>query len=538
MKSLARHRRSPFRPLLLLCAAALPLLAAASARAGNPGDEDTSFTVGPTADGSVLAVKYEAATDQVLAGGTFQTFRGVSRTALARLNADGSTDTFTPGLNISAYNGGTATVDAIDIDPAGNILAAGIFNVLGQTPGGGVARFDALGNLDTHFDVGSGVLDAGGTVGQAYAIVALTDGSNKILVGGSFLDFDGVGSAGIVRLNSDGSVDGTFNPGGAGVSYPDSAPDVRAIAVQSDGKILVGGTFTAYNGVTTSRDIIRLNADGTLDTTFASGTGADAGSVEAVTLEGSQVLVGGNFISFDGATVPSIVRLSSVGALDTSFDPVNTVNIDEVTSIIAQPDGTILVGGVVYTPDGLIYNPGDGLALIHSDGTLSTSFDYGSADLKVTALALRPDGEVFIAGDNNGLTGGAVGDVVLVYDLTISSTPTVTITPGVAKTNEDGSSGPGTFVVNLSVAPSKKTFVYYKVKGGAIPGFDYASLSGKVKIKPGHTSATIKVVPFDEGINDGSVVAVKLVLQSPTDGSYTVGSPASAKVKILDNDDD
>ena len=90
----------------------------------------------------------------------------------------------------------------------------------------------------------------------------------KILVGGTFFTYNGVSANRVIRLNSDGSVDNTFVTGTGFNNY------VLSIVIQSDGKILVGGGFTAYNGVSANR-IIRLNSDGSIDNTFVTGTGFD-----------------------------------------------------------------------------------------------------------------------------------------------------------------------------------------------------------------------------------------------------------------------
>ncbi len=525
------------RPSLskLLCGAALLHFTLASAHAQTPGDEDTSFAVGPIAGGSLQALALQP-NGQVLVGGGFTTFRGANRSAVARLNADGTLDGFDPGLAITGYNGSTPAVYALGLQANGQVIAAGTFNVLGQTPGGGVARLNADGSLDATFNAGSGVLDAGGIVGHAEAVVALPNG--QVLVGGTFVSFDGARVHGLVRLNPDGSVDATFNPGGAGVSYNGgTAADVKAIVVQPDGRILVGGSFAAYDGVAAG-DIVRLNADGTIDPTFQAGAAvpfdsADFQSVEALALQpDGQILVGGTFHTFDGASVPHLVRLRTDGSLDLNYYPANGVTLSEVASIIAQPDGSALVGGQVYIPQGLIYSPGDGLALINADGSQNTGFDYGDSALRVTALVLQPDGKALIAANNNGLANGAAGDAVRVYDLTIATT--ATIVAGAAKVSENGSAGPATFVVSLNTAPSAKTVVKYTLGGSAAPGTDYQPLSGKAKIKPGHTSATISVSPIDRGIGGGGKVTVKAILQAGK--GYEVGGPSTAKVKILDND--
>ena len=180
-------------------------------------------------------------------------------------------------------------------------------------------------------------------------------------------------------------------------------------------------------------------------------------------------------------------------------------------------------------------------ARLNADGTLDTSFDGANSVLKGAALALQPDGKALVAFDQPGGNAVEPGDVLRVYDVLATppappapTTPTITIASGTPEVSEDGSQGPATFVVSSSAAPASKLTIHYTLKGSAISGFDYQPVSGRVKIKPGNTSVTIKVYLYDEGINDGSVVKIKAVLL-PGDG-YTVGDPSVAKDKIIDND--
>ena len=528
MKNRLSFRRTSL--VSALCAAALPLFATATAtQAQVPGDQDTSFATGPASSGSVHALALQP-NGQVLVGGGFSSFRGAARNGVARLNADGSLDSFNPGLALSGYNTGVPTVYALALQANGQIIVAGQLTALNQTAGGGVARLNADGSLDGSFNVGAGVVDDGGSVGEAQAVAVLPNG--QILVGGLFQDFNGTTAPCLARLNADGSVDASFNAGGAGVAVNGYGSGVESIVVLANGQILIGGGFSSYNGMAEG-GVARLNADGSLDATFQSGQGAD----ESVTTLGAQangqVLAGGGFNNFDGVNITShLVRLNTDGSLDTSYSPSTPgIFIGSIDTLLVQGDGTVIIAGDFLNQGGLINSQGTGLLRLNADGTLDTSFDGSNNVGEGVAVALQPDGDLLVAYDEAGFTAVGPGDVLRVYD--VSSTPTVTIAAGVGKTLEDGSSGPGTFVVSISQAPSVKTVVKYTVKGGAIPGFDYETLSGKVKIKPGHTSATIQVVPYENDINDGSVVAVKVVLQAGN--GYVVGAPAGAKVKVVDN---
>jgi len=164
----------------------------------------------------------------------------------------------------------------------------------------------------------------------------------KILVGGSFATLGGQARNCIGRLNADGTLDPAFNPGAGGVS-----PAAFSLAVQADGKVLVGGDFGG-NGW---GNIVRLNADGTLDSGFNPGASYYVYSL-AVQADG-KILVGGGFTTLGGQTRNYIGRLNADGTLDSAFEPAAN---SEVYSLAVQADGKILVGGLFTTLAGQTRN--------------------------------------------------------------------------------------------------------------------------------------------------------------------------------------
>ena len=400
-----------------LCATAWALLSTRAAHAQSPGTQDTTFADGTAADGAFYALALQS-NGQVLVGGSFTSFRGASRNAVARLNTDGSLDSLNPGLAFSGYNGALPTIQAVAVQADGKILAAGSFTVLNQSAGGGVVRLNADGSLDATFNVGTGVLDDGGQVGTAYALAVLPSG--QILVGGAFQTFNGVGTAGLVRLNADGSVDTTFNPGGTGIAANEYGQDVRSIVAPGNGTMVIGGHFSAYDGQSAG-GVARLNADGTPDPGFNVGEGVDDGGVYAVAVQSNgQVLVGGGFNDFDGLDTNHLVRLNTDGSLDTSYDVTGgSLFIAEVDALLVQPDGTALAGGAFLSQGGLVNSPHNGLARFLADGTRDTAFDSGSTSRQVVAMALQSDGKAVVASNPYQLVGSATGDAFRYFDLTL-----------------------------------------------------------------------------------------------------------------------
>ena len=158
------------------------------------------------------------------------------------------------------------------------------------------AETEVLNGVDTTFN---GRLEDGYT--RVETVAVQPDG--KILAGGSFNTVNGVRRYGLIRLNADGSNDATFNAGNSG---PNNS--VNAIEVLPDGKILIGGFFTAYNGVSAVR-LAKLNSDGTLDTSFNSGSGANGVVYKIQSLFDGRFIIAGSFLLYNGVTANrSILR--------------------------------------------------------------------------------------------------------------------------------------------------------------------------------------------------------------------------------------
>ena len=218
-----------------------------------------------------------------------------------------------------------------------------------------LAQPAASGLLDSSFDPGSGADDV------VHALLLQPDG--KVVIGGSFTNFNGTLRHGVARLLANGAVDASFDPGegvGGAVSWRSRTPQVRALALQADGKIIVGGDFTIVQGVQRLR-LARLNPDGSLDSTFApaienipgenpadsSNPGYPVSEVYAITVQpDGKILVGGEFNAVNGVPDVRFARLNPDGSLDRSFDTTGSmVSGDLVRSIAQLEDGSIVLAG-------------------------------------------------------------------------------------------------------------------------------------------------------------------------------------------------
>ncbi len=167
--------------------------------------------------------------------------------------------------------------------------------------------------------------------GTVYSMAVQADG--KIVIGGAFTVVGGVARNRIARLNADGTLDMGFNPNANGT--------VISAAVQADGKILVAGGFTAI-GVSARNRIVRLQADGTVDVGFNADLNGSVVYSTAVQTDG-KIVVGGNFAAVGGTTRNYIARLNADGTLDTGFNPDADSTVE---GIAVQADGKIVIGGI------------------------------------------------------------------------------------------------------------------------------------------------------------------------------------------------
>jgi uncharacterized delta-60 repeat protein len=374
---------------------------------------------------------------------------------LKLLDTSGAADpSFTPVV----FNG-NGSVKKIKILPDGRLITVGDYTSANGFAQGAISRINLDGSVDLSFN--NNLAGANRAVND----VAVTS-SGQFVIGGWFTTYDGVSRMSLAVLNSNGTLDTTFTsplptqpnnqfyqvndvevlPNGkilAGLSGPAPTPPnillqlntdgsidrsnfhlfgpggiVRRLAAQPDGKVLVSGSFT-HSNLTQVNSAIRLNSDGTLDTSFAASTniyplivqpdgkilaGSTSGGIvrlnsdglpdatfinpypsgsgvtinDAVLTAGGKIVIGG-FQSSTGL----VVRLNPNGSVDGTFTSSNLV----AQRILVQPDGKFLVGG--------------GLAIIrlNADGSTDPSFPaFGGTNGAISDIALQSNGGVIVAG--------------------------------------------------------------------------------------------------------------------------------------------
>jgi uncharacterized delta-60 repeat protein len=581
------------------------------ARLNADGSLDPTFTpVGPSTAVYALALQADG---KIVLGGTFFSLSGKTLPGVVRLNADGSLDTsFTPG------KGANDRVNAVLIQPDGKILVAGRFNSFDNIVRNNIARLNPNGTLDASF----GLAQARG-YGNSISALAL-QGDGKVIAAGSSFSINGAGPHNVVRLDTNGLLDPNFDFQVAGSYNGFDSAGVLGVFLQTDGKVVVGGNFNSINTIA-RHNVARLNANGSVDTSFDPGVGPSSSVYGLVVQPDGKTIIGGAFTSVDGRPRNNIARLNAI--------PDATLQFSAAAYSVAENAGsvalTVILSGyltepvsVTYTITGVTADSGSdytgtsGTTLIffplrggsqqilipilnnssaesNETFTVTLSGIAGSAALgtpstatvtivdddmppQITSAATASGmvGQPFsyqITASNGPTSFSATADVTGLNSLDFNSdtgvisgtptaagtfsvtltarnavgtgsatltltilpppTPTVTITSSTPQVVEGGARG--TYIVNLDSAATTDLTIHYKVGGSAFVGFQYKPLKGFVVVPAGSSSALIRLKPYHDGFREGSRV-VKVTL-TPGDG-YLVGDPIKAKIKVIDLD--
>ncbi len=351
---------------------------------------------------------------------------------------DASFNTFDGGLGNG--DGADNNVLGTAVQADGKIILGGSFLNYNGVAYNRILRVNSDGSPDASFTTGTAADNL------VRAIVVQPDG--KILVGGDFTSFNGSTRNRIVRLNTDGTIDPSFTAGTAANNA------IRTIVLQSDGKILIGGDFTTYNGTGRNR-VARLNTDGTLDVSFAPGTAAN-NIVYAIAVQtDGNIVIGGNFTTYNGTARVRMARITTTGALDASFTPGTGANVS-VNACVLQSDGKVVIAGGFTSYNGTAINR---IARLNTNGTLDATYTVGTgANFPVRACIIQPDGKVIFGGDQTFYNNVGINRIIRLN------------TDGTWDTSFDVGSGGGNPVYTLSLQTDGKvivggTFTYFNVTG-------------------------------------------------------------------------
>jgi uncharacterized delta-60 repeat protein len=333
------------------------------------GSLDTSFDFSHDYE-AVLAAAELPNGQLIVAADRIAYGQGEGGMHILRLNTDGSIDhsfnpadiTTTGSANPERPGGG---VRAITIQPDGKILVAGYFGGFGEAEYPGIFRLLSDGTLDFSFQAISLQFTSGGfDNGLAARPAVQADG--KIIIAGDFEGVNNVADPGVARLNSDGTLDTSFQASGFVATS-----QIRGTAIQNDGKIVLGGRFVVGdNGIFVA--LVGLNGNGSLDPTFTYPTTSGLyGPIKDLRLQDDGKIIAATF---------SVYRFNTDGSLDTTFSNPLLVEKNlygQAYSINLQPDGGILFGGTFSDVTDGSGSPNDdhwSVARLLSDGHVDPAF--------------------------------------------------------------------------------------------------------------------------------------------------------------------
>ncbi|HXF09632.1 MAG TPA: Calx-beta domain-containing protein [Desulfuromonadaceae bacterium] len=492
-----------------------------------PGSVDATYYSLAGFNSTVFSIAYEPSDNRLIVGGDFTLANGVGRRRIARLNADGTLDN-----KFSSYlptQGADNVIRTVAVQTDGRIVVGGFFTNFNSSTMNRIARLNYNGSLDSTFNPGSGANNTVYSVAETFV-----NGARKILVVGAFTTMNGITRNGIAQLNDNGSVDTGFSPGFA------ANGTIFAVATQADGKVLVGGDFTSFNNVPINH-IARLNADGTIDMTFTNAVANssvgpnDSVHAIAVQLDG-RIVIGGMFTNVSGVSLNHIARLNQNGTIDSSFTPGVGAN-DTVETIRLQTDTRILLGGDFSQCTGVTRNR---VTRLNPDGTVDTTINFGlGTDGFVSTSVIQPDGNIVLGGDFLNYDGQSHPRLVRIYGGSMAGsgaysfssasyqasetngTATVTIrrSGGTSGPNPDGS---GNISVNFRTSD-----------GTGVAGVNYSNVNVNVAFPPGEVVQAV-TVPLISSVSLLPSVTVNMSLTNVT-APGEIGNQPDAVLTIINN---
>ena len=266
-----------------------------------PAALDTTFNIGLGAGSGIneLIIQPDG---KVIVAGTFTSFDGTPANRIIRLLPHGEIDS----TWITAGGGANHDIRASALQSDGKVLIGGIFNTYNSVTANRLVRLDTVGNIDPLFIVGAGPNNE---------VQGITVNANRIVIQGFFNQYQGAAVPNFAVLQYNGSIDTTF-------TLPiEPFISLRDFHILPNNNLYLAGNFIAYNGQTVNR-IVRLDASGSIDNTFITGSGFDALVNRIHVQSNGDILVAGSFSTYKGLPVPKLIRLHPNGDLDTTFNPI------------------------------------------------------------------------------------------------------------------------------------------------------------------------------------------------------------------------
>ena len=487
------------------------------------GSLDPVFNTGLGFNADVYALVLQPG-GAIVAGGEFTTVNGLPQNRLARLTTNGTPDTgFMAGLS-----GANGAVRALISQSNNRLVVGGQFTTFNSVNRNYLTRLNTDGTLDTTFDPGSGA-DA-----PVYALAESgIQGSRRLYLGGGFNTFNGVTSPGLVRLFDNGTVDTAFSVA-AGVNGPVYAVAVYATNTIHAGKVVIGGAFSAVNGVARA-NIARLNVDGSLDTTFNPGSGANADVRSVVLQPDGKVLMGGAFTDVAGTPLNRVARLNVNGTVDGTF-AIGTGCNEIVYAIALQADNRIVVAGDFSQASSVTRRR---ITRLLPDGQVDPSINFGSgANGFIDALLVQPDSHIVLGGGFTSIQGQTANRIARIFGGATTGSGQVEFNSPLYVANEDGTNVlitlrriGGTAGTNADGSGSI-TLTFNTGDNTAIAGINYTAVTQPVSFPVGEVEATL-IVPVQQDFQITSDLLATLTL---TGAAELLGPQPTSLLQIINVD--
>jgi uncharacterized repeat protein (TIGR01451 family)/uncharacterized delta-60 repeat protein len=469
----------------------------------------------------------------LLAGGEFTYFNSYPFSYVGRLLLSGYFDTGFQ-LNLTGPDGPVWQVLSQSASTGltnGDIMIVGDFSQVNQANSPGMARLNLDGGLDASFNPGAGADGTVYTIAQMFLPSAATNLTNLpyYVIGGTFANFNGNPASGVARVTPSGLFDPSFNIG-EGVTSSNAA--VHALAITPANQILVGGDFTAFDN-RPHHHLVRLNVDGTLDTNFTAFDGISSdinGSIRVLVVQpDGRILIGGLFTTINGSNFNYIARLNSDGTTDTNF----TVGVgcnNNVQAIALDSQLRILAGGSFSTASGVTRN---GLTRFNADGTVDPSINFGfGANGFVDAIAVQTNDEIDVGGGFSTFGNLPENNFARLYGGANAGNGSVQFSQQVYGVLENATNA----VIDLqrlggTFGSPSVTAVFFTSNNTAVSGRDYIGVTNTVSFPLGETFESV-LVPIIDNSTIGPDLSVNLLLTNPPANSEPIGPQVNATLII------
>ena len=464
--------------------------------------------IGP--DGDIRAIHIED-DGSVLLGGNYQKFNNLPNGYVVRINNGTVDDSFLP------HGGANGPVNVIKKYGNGVYLIAGEFNQFNGKNHGKLVRLKSNGSVDDTFNIGS---SADGNIHDL-----ATDSKGRIVVVGDFSSFNGDLYSNIVRINSDGTTDKSFEL--------DSGVDgaINAVEIDLNGDIILGGDFSKVRGQDI-KGVVKITEKGNVVSGWSTGGFND--SVRDIDLHpNGNILVGGFFTKHNDYKISRVAMLGAQGDLLKSFNP-NEGADNPVYAVSFQTDGKILVGGSFYTFAKMIR---PGIVRLNLDGTIDPTINFGSGFNGTVQEIHEQNGEsIHFGGGFSIYNGNECLNYIEIYGGITEGKGNLEFMDSVYAVQEGGTNAVVRLIrrggLNESVSTRIATVV--SLEGTpALPIIDYIPIDQEVFFKEGEAVKEIKILLIDDKEVESNET-VSLILSEFSEGAE--GDQSVSSIEIINDD--